>query len=325
MARFPFTQDLLEIPQGAGSGFVWDTRGHIVTNWHVVRGASRARVTLSDNTTWDAELVGAEPDKDVAVLRLTSITSPASDPENGFQALPAPAASPHAKPELHPLAVGTSKELLVGQRVFAIGNPFGLDRTLTQGIVSGVGRDIRALTGRSIRGVIQTDASVNPGNSGGPLLDSRGRLVGVNTVILSPTGAWSGVGFAVPVDTVRRVVDALINEGRVTKPALGLHCAADAQARQLRLPRGVLVIETTPGGAAEKAGLRGTGRDWRGALVLGDVITALDGAPVASLEDLLAAVEERRVGEAVQLSVLREGRERRFRVTLGERAPAAEQ
>jgi S1-C subfamily serine protease len=230
-----------------------------------------------------------------------------------------------ALPSLVPVLQGTSKDLQVGQRVFAIGNPFGLDRTLTQGIVSGVGRDIRSLTGRSIRDVIQTDASVNPGNSGGPLLDSRGRLIGVNTVILSPSGAWAGVGFAVPIDTVRRVVDAIITSGHVPKPALGVHAAADAQARMLNLPRGVLIIEATPGGSADRAGLRGTRRDRVGALVLGDVITALADKPVASVEDLLSAVEEHAVGESVDISVLRDGREQHYRVKLGERAKSNDQ
>jgi len=197
------------------------------------------------------------------------------------------------------------------------GNPFGLDRTLTQGIVSGVGRDIRGISGRSIRDTIQTDAAVNPGNSGGPLLDSRGRLVGVCTVIYSTSGASAGVGFAIPVDTVRRCVADIVAHGRVVKPALGVHCAADAQARQLGL-RGALVIEA--GGAAAQAGLVGTFRDRRGALVLGDCIVAVGEKRVGSVEDLLCAVEERAVGDTVELRVLREGRERSIKVKLGERA-----
>ena len=224
-------------------------------------------------------------------------------------------------PSLHPIAVGTSATLAVGQRAFAIGNPFGLDQTLTTGVVSGLGRDIQSLTGRTIRDVVQTDAAINPGNSGGPLLDSRGRLIGVNTVIYSPSGASAGVGFAIPVDTVRRVVNMLIrNKGRVVRAGLGVHCAADAQARQLGLP-GVLVIDVAPNSGAAAAGLRGTVRSARdGALVRGDVITAVGGAPVRSVEDLLAAVEEREPGERVSLRLLRDGKERSVEAVLQQRA-----
>ena len=262
-------------------------------------------MTLADNSTWEATLLGFDQDKDLAVLKI-------ADP-----------ATKRAPPGLRPIALGSSAGLSVGQRSFAIGNPFGLDQTLTTGVVSGVGRDIRSITGRTIRDVVQTDAAINPGNSGGPLLDSRGRLIGVNTVIYSPSGASAGVGVAIPVDTVRRVVNMLIrNRGVVVRAGLGVRCAADAQARQLGLP-GVLVIDVTPGSAAAKAGVRGTARsDFDGALVLGDVIVAVGAAKTAAVEDLLAAVEEREPGDAVELTILRDGRQRTVKVTL-QRLPDA--
>jgi len=261
--------------------------------------AQRAKVTLADNSTWEATLLGYDQDKDLAVLKIC-------DPASG-----------RAPPGLRPIALGSSAGLQVGQRTFAIGNPFGLDQTLTSGIVSGVGRDIRSLTGRTIRDVVQTDAAINPGNSGGPLLDSRGRCVGLNTVIYSPSGASAGVGFAIPVDTVRRVANMLIRNGGVlVRAGLGVRCAADAQARQLGL-RGVLVIEVTPGGAAAAAGVRGTARSARtGALVLGDVITQVGPARTEAVEDLLAAVEEREPGDVVDLTLLRDGKSRCVKVKL---------
>lgn len=299
VARAPFSQDATEIPQGAGTGIVWDGEGHIITNFHVIKEAQRAKVTLADNSTWEATLLGYDQDKDLAVLKIT-------DP-----------ATKRAPPGLQPIALGSSAGLQVGQRSFAIGNPFGLDQTLTTGVVSGVGRDIQSITGRTIRDVVQTDAAINPGNSGGPLLDSRGRLIGVNTVIYSPSGASAGVGFAIPVDTVRRVVNMLIrNRGVVVRAGLGVRCAADAQARQLGLP-GVLVIDVSAGSAAAKAGVRGTARSERdGTLLLGDVIVAVGSLKTAAVEDLLAAVEEREPGDAVELTLLRDGRQRTVKVTL---------
>ena len=270
--------------------------------------------------------MGYEADKDLAVLQIGN-RAPAPDDSafgNGGSRASSNASSSSGKPALVPIAVGTSASLQVGQRTFAIGNPFGLDQTLTSGVVSGVGRDIKSITGRTIRDVVQTDAAINPGNSGGPLLDSRGRLIGVNTVIYSPSGASAGVGFAIPVDTVRRVVNSLIRHGgRVVRPALGVRCAADAQARQLGLD-GVLVIDVTPGGAAAAAGVRGTYRDATdGALVLGDVITALEGSRVRCVEDLLAAVEEKDVGATVRVTLRRGDKERVVAVKLREMSTAA--
>src|SRR5688572_4674989 len=242
-----FSLDATQVPKGTGTGFIWDNRGHVVTNFHVIQGGSGAAVTLSDQTTWKAALVGAFPDRDLAVLRIDA---------------------PQEK--MTPLAVGTSKDLLVGQKVYAIGNPFGLDQTLTTGIISALNREIESVTQRSIRGVIQTDAAINPGNSGGPLLDSAGRLIGVNTAIYG-AGTYTGVGFAVPVDTVNRVVPQLIAHGKVVRPGLGVSIARDSLAQRLGL-QGVLVIEVSPEGGAAQAGLRPTRRDASGRLVLGDVI-----------------------------------------------------
>jgi len=288
-----------------GSGFVWDHAGHVVTNFHVVQSApsqgSAARVTLSSGTTWDAALVGAEPDKDLAVLRIDSRSGAVAQGRGGGGG-----ASPTPSLQLRPLQVGSSHSLQVGQRVFAIGSPFGLDQTLTAGIVSGLGRDMRSVTGRTIRSVIQTDASINPGNSGGPLLDSAGRLVGVNTAIYSPSGASAGIGFAVGADTCRRVVNQIIRHGRVVTPSLGVTCAPDAQARQLGV-EGVLVVGVLPGSGAERAGLRGMSRDAQGRVVLGDVIVAVGGERVANAEDIISCIEALDVGESVAVT-LRRGR-----------------
>ena len=299
--RGGFSMDILDIPQGSGSGFVWDKQGHLVTNFHVIKDAQRAKVTMSDGKTYDAKLVGYEADKDLAVLKLVNGGDGRAD------ALGADAFSEAWKLSLSPIAVGTTQNLRVGQKVFAIGNPFGLDQTLTAGIVSGVGRDIKSITGRRIRDVVQTDAAINPGNSGGPLLDSRGRLIGVNTVIYSPSGASSGVGFAIPSDTVRRVVNQIIRVGRVVRAGVGVHCAADQIARRMNVD-GVIVLEVPPGSGAAAAGIKGVTRDpGTGAAVLGDVIVAVEGTRVTAVEDLLAKVETRDVGEVVRITVRRGG------------------
>lgn len=293
-ARDLFSLNLFEIPQGTGSGFVWDEDGHIITNFHVIQGASSARVTLADNSTWDAQLVGMAPDQDLAML---SIKAPRS--------------------QLQPIPVGTSTDLQVGQKAFAIGNPFGLDQTLTTGIISALGREITAVTGRTIAGVIQTDAAINPGNSGGPLLDSAGRLIGVNTAIYSPSGASVGIGFAVPVDTVNRVVPQLIRHGRVIRPGLGARIADDATARRLGLS-GVLLIEVSQGSAAAAAGLRGTRRNDEGRLVLGDIIVGVETAPVTSINDLANALDQYKVGDTVTVAILRDNARLTVPVTLRE-------
>jgi S1-C subfamily serine protease len=281
----PFRRNLLEIPEGTGSGFVWDRQGHVVTNHHVIAGADGARVTLSDGSTWPAQLVGAVAAKDLAVLR---IQAPAE--------------------QLTPLPIGTSHDLLVGQHVFAIGNPFGLDHTLSTGVVSGLEREIMSAGGRPIQGVIQTDAAINPGNSGGPLLDSAGRLIGVNTAIYSPSGASAGIGFAVPVDTVARVVPQLIAHGRVIRPVLGVHLADPPTLQRLRL-LGALVLAMEPGSPAERAGLQPTRRDVFGRLILGDLIVGVDDQPVNEPVDLYRILDRREVGDTVRLRVRRAGQE----------------
>ncbi|MBK6406267.1 MAG: trypsin-like peptidase domain-containing protein [Holophagales bacterium] len=283
---------MAEIPRGEGSGFVWDAAGHVVTNFHVIQGASSARVTLSDGSTWTASFVGAAPDRDLAVLRVF----------------------PTGK-VLTPILVGTSKDLLVGQKVFAIGNPFGLDQSLSTGVVSALGRSIESVTGRQIEGVIQTDAAINPGNSGGPLLDSAGRLIGVNTAIASTSGSSAGIGFAVPVDTVNQIVPQLIQHGRVIRPQLGVTLADDAVAARLGI-EGALVLSVAPGTGAAAAGLRGTTRDETGALVLGDIVTRAAEREVRSADDLITALEERKPGETLVLLVQRDGEARRVAVTL---------
>jgi S1-C subfamily serine protease len=290
--RSPFRFDLTQIPRGSGSGFVWDEAGHVVTNFHVIQGGDAARVTLADQTTWDATVVGASPEKDLAVLK---IGAPAE--------------------RLHALPVGRASDLLVGQQVFAIGNPFGLDHTLTTGVISALGREIESAARIPIRDVIQTDAAINPGNSGGPLLDSSGRLIGVNTAIYSPSGAYAGIGFAIPVDTVQWVVPDLIQHGRVIRPSLGVQIASQQVTRQLGIT-GALILEVLPGSSAERAGLRPTVRDERGRLVLGDVIVAIDGEPIRDFGDLLLVLEQHDAGDAVRVTVRRGDREREVKVTL---------
>ncbi|KAF5208182.1 Protease do-like 1 protein [Thalictrum thalictroides] len=277
-----FTLDVLEVPQGSGSGFVWDKDGHIVTNYHVIRGASELSVTLSDQSTYNAKVVGFDQDKDVALLRIEA-----------------------PKDKLKPIPVGVSANLLVGQKVYAIGNPFGLDHTLTTGVISGLRREISsAATGRPIQDVIQTDAAINPGNSGGPLLDSSGSLIGINTAIYSPSGASSGVGFSIPVDTVSGIVDQLVKFGKVTRPILGIKFAPDQSVEQLGLS-GVLVLDAPADSPAGKAGLQPTKRDPYGRLILGDIITSVNGKKVTTGSDLYRILDQCKVGDKVIVEVLR--------------------
>ncbi|KAL6994346.1 Protease Do-like 1, chloroplastic [Sarracenia purpurea var. burkii] len=288
-----FTLDVLEVPQGSGSGFVWDKEGNVVTNYHVIRGASDLKVTLADQTTYDAKVVGFDQDKDVAVLHVNA-----------------------PKDKLRPIPVGVSADLLVGQKVYAIGNPFGLDHTLTTGVISGLRREISsAATGRPIQDVIQTDAAINPGNSGGPLLDSSGNLIGINTAIYSPSGASSGVGFSIPVDTVSGIVDQLVRFGKVTRPILGIKFAPDQSVEQLGVS-GVLVLDAPPTGPAGKAGLQPTKRDAYGRLILGDIITSVNGKKVTNGSDLYRILDQCKVGDKVIVEVLRGDHKEKVPVTL---------
>mmetsp|Transcript_32810 Transcript_32810/g.104640 ORF Transcript_32810/g.104640 Transcript_32810/m.104640 type:complete len:464 (+) Transcript_32810:111-1502(+) len=289
----PLAMRAVEVPAGSGSGFVWDQEGHVVTNYHVIQQAGRASITgLGDGAaatqSYEATLVGAEPDKDIAVLKVNV-----------------------PKGVLRPVQIGSSSELLVGQSVFAIGNPFGLDHTLTSGIVSAVGREFQGIGGRPIKGCVQTDAAINPGNSGGPLLDAKGRLIGVNTAIFSPSGANTGIGFAIPVDTVRRIVNQIIRYGRVLRPSIGITVAEDQLVRGLSRRQaglnleGALVMDAPPRTPGGEAGLVGCMRRRDGALVLGDLITQVDGKKVKTVEDLLNYIEEVDVGSTVKLTVFR--------------------
>ena len=287
-----FSLNLFEVPQGSGSGFVWNQQGHIVTNFHVIYGADAIGVVLADQSAFDARVVGVDPDHDLAVLQ---IQAPAKN--------------------LTPVEVGTSHDLRVGQKVLAIGNPFGLDHTLTAGVVSALGRTIKAMTDRTIEGVIQTDAAINPGNSGGPLLDSAGRLIGINTQIISPTGAFAGIGFAVPVDTINRIVPQLIKYGKVIRPGIGVSIIPDAIAARWGV-RGLIIARVARGGPADRAGLQGVRETVAGRIELGDVITKVDGKPVRVFDDLLRILDRHRVGNRIRLEVVRERKTRQVTVTL---------
>ncbi|MCF8055098.1 MAG: trypsin-like peptidase domain-containing protein [Desulfocapsa sp.] len=282
LRRNMFSLNAVEIPQGTGSGFVWDSKGRVVTNYHVISDASRIEVTMADRTIWKAALVGAAPDKDLAVLQID-----------------APA---HL---LKPIPVGDSVKLLVGQKVFAVGNPFGLDQTITSGIISALGREIKAITGRTIQNMIQTDAAINPGNSGGPLLDSAGRLIGVNTAIYSPSGAYAGIGFAVPVDEVNRVVPQLIRSGKLIKPAIGASLADARLVKRLGI-EGVLVLAVEPGGPAHQAGMRPT-KQYGNDVILGDIITGIEGREVRSYDDIRTEIERHAVGDQIIVNIIRDG------------------
>jgi 2-alkenal reductase len=270
-----------EAPQASGTGFLWDAAGHIVTNAHVVGQARSARVRLGNGDVVSARVVGRAPNVDLAVLQV-----------QGIAALPPP------------ITVGSSSDLQVGQSVLAIGNPFGLDQTLTTGVISALRRRLPAQTGREIADVIQTDAAINPGNSGGPLLDSAGRLIGVNTAIYSPSGASAGIGFAIPADTVNRVVPILIRDGRVPNPVIGVVLASEATTTRLGI-EGLVVVGVAPGSPAARAGLQGVDQT-TGAI--GDIIVAANGQKVAQLADLASTLEAAGIGATIPLEILRDGR-----------------
>jgi S1-C subfamily serine protease len=290
-----WTRNVMTVPRGTGSGFFWDEQGHVVTNLHVIEGASEANVRLADGRDYEATLVGASKAHDIAVLRIRIPVNPPA-----------------------PIPIGTSEDLQVGQKVYAIGNPFGLDWTLTTGIVSALDRSLTGEDGVVIQHLIQTDAAINPGNSGGPLLDSAGRLIGINTAIYSPSGASAGVGFAVPVDTVNRVVPELIAKGHYSPPRLGIQTdetLSRAIARQLGV-RGAAVLRVPPGSPADRAGLQGVRIGPRDAIIPGDVIVAIDGKEVDSVARLLARLDDYKAGDSVRLTVWRDGEHVEIPITL---------
>ena len=281
-----WTRNVFSESRGTGSGFLWDTHGDIVTNYHVVENASEATIRLSDGRDYRAKLVGVSPTHDIAVLKIDIGTN--SPP---------------------PLPLGTSDDLRVGQKVFAIGNPFGLDWTLTTGIVSALDRSLTTEDGGSVEHLIQTDAAINPGNSGGPLLDSAGRLIGMNTAIYSPSGASAGIGFAVPVDEINRVVPQIIRYGKYAQPGLGIR-VDEALNRRLSAAlgvEGVVILRIEHGSSAAKAGLRSARLRADGYVVPGDIIVAVDKKPVASVGKLYAVLDDYRIGDTVNLSVVRDG------------------
>ena len=285
----------VEIPQGQGSGFVWDPEGHIVTNFHVVQGGNNFVITFyNDPKQYHAKLVGTAPEKDIAVLKL--------------QEKPA---------KLAPIAIGNSKTLLVGQYSFAIGSPFGLDYTLTTGVISALGRKIDGIGGVKINDMIQTDAAINMGNSGGPLLDSSGQLIGMNTVIFSTSGSSAGLGFAVPVDTIKSIVPQLIQHGKVIRPGLGIGIVPDSMKSRLTgNTKGLIVSYIDDKGGAARAGLKGMTQDQYGRVYLGDIITHVDGKEVNSLDDIYQILETKKIGEEVDVKYVREGKSKATKITL---------
>ncbi|MBX3649179.1 MAG: trypsin-like peptidase domain-containing protein [Rhodocyclaceae bacterium] len=289
-----WTRNVFSVPRGTGSGFIWDAAGHVVTNFHVIEGASSATVKLADGSDHRAELVGVSPAHDIAVLKIGTGRQP-------------PPAAP----------LGTSHDLRVGQSVFAIGNPFGLDWTLTKGIISALDRSLEGRDGLTVEHLIQTDAAINPGNSGGPLLDSAGRLIGINTAIYSPSGASAGIGFAVPVDTVNRVVPEIIRHGKYSRPAMGIELDEGVNQRMTDMlgVKGVVILRVKPGSPAAAAGLKGVTRT-RGGIVAGDIITAVEGRQVDSVGKFAAQLDEFRAGDRIRLTLLRQGRNTEVQVTL---------
>ena len=277
-----WTHNIREVPQGTGSGFIWDNQGHIVTNYHVIRRANSAQVILENQSRHRARLIGVSPDHDLAVLKIDT------EPDS-----------------LHPLPIGQSDNLLVGQNVYAIGNPFGLDHTLTTGVISALNRQIDSATGLPIEDVIQTDAAINPGNSGGPLLDSSGKVIGVNTAIYSPSGASAGIGFAIPIDTVNRVVPQIIETGAYRRPGFGIRVSH--RANRLILGRlgikGVLIVDVLPDSPAAGLGLRPTRETRNGRIILGDIIQQIDDQPVEAIDDLFLYLERKSPGDQVSLTV----------------------
>jgi S1-C subfamily serine protease len=288
--------------RGNGSGSVIDANGHILTNYHVIERAQRVTVSFGGDKIYPARVVGGDPDTDLAIIKI--------DPPPGITVIP----------------LGNSDTLAVGQKVLAIGNPFGLDRTLTTGVISGLQRPIRARNGQPIDAAIQTDASINPGNSGGPLLDKHGRMIGINSQILSPQGGSVGVGFAVPVSTAKRVIPQLIQYGKVRRPKLGasLLSVASLSDQGVRLPveSGLVVRNVSQGTAASNAGIKGLAQDATGSVVLGDIILSIDGEKMATQDDIYRYLDKRQIGDVVQVQVYRDGKNVTLPVRLIEAQPS---
>ncbi|PJB40072.1 MAG: 2-alkenal reductase [Deltaproteobacteria bacterium CG_4_9_14_3_um_filter_63_12] len=285
LVRNSYTRRTQEIPAGSGSGFVWDRDGHIVTNYHVVDGGSSFTVTLFNQKSYPAELVGGEPRKDIAVLKIDA-------PEEDLMPITLPK---------------KGSEQVVGQKAIAIGNPFGLDHTLTTGVVSAIGREVLGYGKVTIKDMIQTDASINPGNSGGPLLDSAGHLLGINAMIYSQSGSSAGIGFAVPVSTIRRVVPQIIETGHAEQAGLGISILSDDVARRAAIA-GVIIESVMEDSPAAEAGLRGLSTGKNG-VELGDVIVAIDEEEVLTYDDLYNALEAKTAGDKVKVKVVREQKE----------------
>jgi len=283
-----------EVPQGSGTGWVWDKEGHIVTNFHVVQGGDSFVITFHDDKSqYKARVIGIAPKKDIAVLKLEKL------PKN-----------------LKPIKVGFSKDLLVGQMVLALGNPFGLDHSISKGIISALGRKIQGIGGVKINDMIQTDAAINQGNSGGPLLNSRGEVIGMNTMIFSTSGSNSGLGFAVPVDTVKRYVPQLIEHGKIIRPGLGIGILEEEIRQRYVGDKGAAISFVDPDGAAAKAGLRGMMRDSAGRIYIGDVILELDGKAVNNLDDVYQRLENYKIGDTIDITYRRDGKREKTKLTL---------
>ncbi len=292
MIRDRYSYDVRAVPRGTGTGVIWDQDGTIITNYHVIDGANKITITLQDQTSWPAKVVGIAPSKDLAVLKIQA-------PSNKLSALP----------------LGDSNRLSVGHKVLAIGNPFGLDTTLTVGVVSALEREIQSSNQRTIRNVIQTDAAINPGNSGGPLINSQGELIGINTAIYSPSGASVGIGFAIPINTVKHIVPNLIANGRLQRPSLGIEIGPSHWAQRYGL-KGIPILKVSRGSPAERAQLQGVKRNQWGSVVLGDVIIGLGTDVVENYDDLLSALEKYKPGERVKLDYVRGGKVRQTQLTL---------
>lgn len=289
-----FSLDVYEIPTGAGSGFVWDKQGHIITNFHVVYNSDRIEVVFSNRKSYDAKVVGVSPDHDIAVLKINAPPG-----------------------ELAPILVGNSRDLKIGQKTMVIGNPFGLDHSLSTGVVSALGRSIHSMSGRRINNMIQTDAAINPGNSGGPLLNSSGKLIGVTAAIYSPSGAYAGVGFAIPVDTVKRIVPQLIAEGRIRRLGIGVTLVPDPIRERIGIS-GALVLDVQQQSSADRSGLQGTRRNFLGSILLGDLIVSVDGKRVENNDDLIAVTEDRQAGDMLTIEFIRDDAKRSETVQLME-------